>query len=864
MRPLGRLDERATFIKEKPMSSTPRKVHALSRGLFVLLLLAACTSVGWAQGTVSNGVVWLSWAPSSRHGIVFTDVGDAIEPGAFTFKASDLWKVEFRDPNGPTVTTLGPKDLSFTGLIGQISPSQMAVSWSQCTSPLLPPGVSFNVTMSIDAPPGSQTVTLGINIQANTASAVSLYAVSFPNFEFEERGASPAHQVLCYPHSGGWLFPDPMHNPTIPVDGEAENGLVHPGNLSMQWFSYYDQSESNPAQLYFGTRDTCGWRKLNVVHRLTGTTGPDAMRYRVRSQPENNLAATPSASFSGFPGVIGVLHGTMFDAARLYRSWAIQQPWCSKGPVRTSTDFSPLIKNAKMFASVASDHCASAPPGSQCGNPLIPPLDPSTYQYWDDDLAEKKSYFGASSIPTHPYMWDDKGMDAFWGSWFPAKPDFVNAIPSYQALGDPFAPYFLNNAYTVNATGYANSLGLACAGGTSAHAWAVLKEDGTPWDDTYTTCIGNVGCSTPTQSVQVTTFPLDLATCFAYEYTLSVAQTLAGLGARGIYLDTYSNSDVAVSYNPVASVSPPATKPVGGGCSQGAAKVQLVENLRTAMRVGSGITDFYTISEGQCETMVGAFELVYGNFVGTGVDVNGNPRLRLAPLFDTVYRDYQFTSTVGPIDVHSGQVNPALVPSILIGRQSYAGFLFSGRLPHAGTVLTQPSMLSDAAQAPAYGQYVDMIQNFMGVLKHNQARDYFVFGERMRDPPTTAKTAALPGAGSPGVQGFWYLPYVGNQPLCYAAVFKRPDLNGFAVLFLNWTDTGDAIPNLAAGAVPGPQAFQYTVNPTDYGLPTGQYKRTEIVASGLNPITFHNLNGPTTFNVTVPARSARLFIYKKN
>ena len=49
---------------------------------------------------------------STRHGLVFTSVGDPIQTAAFTFRPADLWQVEFRDPTGPTVTTLGAADLT--------------------------------------------------------------------------------------------------------------------------------------------------------------------------------------------------------------------------------------------------------------------------------------------------------------------------------------------------------------------------------------------------------------------------------------------------------------------------------------------------------------------------------------------------------------------------------------------------------------------------------------------------------------------------------------------------------------------------------------------------------------------------------
>src|SRR5262245_47280032 len=156
------------------MSYMQSNRRACALGLLVPLILSGVLAAGApAQGVITNGVVSLGWAPSASHGLVFTSVGDSIESAAFPFRAADLWQVEFRNPAGPTVTTLGASDLSgFTLAITQGPPGFLSVTWSQCTSALLPPGVSFSVSMTAQAPAGANTVRLSIGIQANTASAV--------------------------------------------------------------------------------------------------------------------------------------------------------------------------------------------------------------------------------------------------------------------------------------------------------------------------------------------------------------------------------------------------------------------------------------------------------------------------------------------------------------------------------------------------------------------------------------------------------------------------------------------------------------------------------------------------------------------
>ena len=37
--------------------------------------------------------------------------------------------------------------------------------------------------------------------------------------------------------------------------------------------------------------------------------------------------------------VIGPFHGDWYDAARLYRKWAVTAPWCAKGPIYKRKDY---------------------------------------------------------------------------------------------------------------------------------------------------------------------------------------------------------------------------------------------------------------------------------------------------------------------------------------------------------------------------------------------------------------------------------------------------------------------------------------------------------------------------------------------
>ena len=47
--------------------------------------------------------------------------------------------------------------------------------------------------------------------------------------------------------------------------------------------------------------------------------------------------------------VIGPFHGDWYDAARLYRNWALTAPWCAKGPIHARQDFPQWLADASYW-----------------------------------------------------------------------------------------------------------------------------------------------------------------------------------------------------------------------------------------------------------------------------------------------------------------------------------------------------------------------------------------------------------------------------------------------------------------------------------------------------------------------------------
>ncbi|MBI2893804.1 MAG: hypothetical protein HYY06_09650 [Deltaproteobacteria bacterium] len=747
-------------------------------------------------GTIVSGGVTLSYRQDVARGLVLESVGDALEPAAFTLPDADLWELELREVATGDVVRITPSESAFDFAIVE-RPSDLVATWSDVQSDLLPEAETFTVVVRARALDDEPIVTLEVEVTTSTAS-FSLYAIRFPRVDVLSRG-TPASQVLTFPYVGGWLLPDPIHNPAV------TSGLgipfVHPGSLSMQWMAYYDSSEADPALVFLGTRDATGHYKETILGRVAGDDGtPNGMSFTLRQVPEDNLAADGDYS-SAFSFVIGVLRGDWYDAARFYRSWATKQPWAAKGPMRDSADFSPRIRDAEMFAAF----------GQATG--------PSDLDYWARDLEDQRDYFGVGAIPSFVYGWYDGQFDTNWGDWFPIIPEFVTSGLAVAEQGDPFAPYVIQLAYGTAIPSWADSY-VPGYEGTPVEPWVVLDEQG---ERVY-----------EPDSAGNPSGRLCQAAPFARDYTTHVADRLrAEAGAGGIYLDVFSFAASQLCYDTSHGHA------IGGGDYWTQGKIDLVQSLRDSQRASD--PDFFVYSEAENEMFLGVTELTYAH--NTGDTTEG--LLELAPIFQTVYHDYQIAGTVAPVLVPGALVDP--LP--LLARRTWSARLFFGHAPWAGSVLSPTSLADQMAAYPSYAEALEMVQRTMAVLSQPEVHAQVALGERLRDPPTDAPHV-------PPALGDTFFPYGMDQPVVYASAWRDPDTCGMGILLQNWTDDVDPLGDVAGGE----RTVSTTIDPSAYDLPTGPYAITLWTEEGPEEEGLADLSEPWDLVAVVPERSSRFVL----
>ena len=851
------------------MSRLASLVCRSARYLLPTLALAA-TSSAQAPTVISNEMVDLHFDTDDPvHGFVFTAIGDAVDSTAYSFLRRPLWEITFSDPATPgtTITALPDRTLGFEfDLAVSVDPggdgekAQVMATWDEFTHPLLFPDEEFKVRVTATIGNNEQVAELEIELGSEEGCGLATDEVSFPRLDVVA-GISPATEVLAVPYWAGELFYAPALNPDLVVASLFGEPLVHPGSLNMQWLAYYDAADPEEAMLFWATRDEEGFPKGFRVD-------PDPFAFPLCVGLGIDVVppggTVPGTKYeSSFPSTVGVLRGDWYDAARYYReSWALET-FGSEGPLDENPDYSATVRDADVFGILDMNFCLTS-------SPFCPALqdDPANFAFAGQQIQELETFLDAQMLH-HVYRWDTNSFTARNGDWWPIRPEFMQEfVPDVLAQGFDWVPYFNPTAYSNQAATYAAPYVPGFETRNVQEFTRVLRSgsiDGglSQFCDKLTPCDPTL--LPQLQEVQT----LCQATPFAREYVRYAVDQFDALGAAapgGLYLDVF-HADSLNCFS--AAHEAEGFHPVGGGSYWTQAKVDLAHEIKEHMREDKGVEEFFLYSEAPIENLIGTIEFSYGHHGGFGTadGVRG-----VAPLFQTVYHDYMRVGSILGIDV------PQTVPFIFdpyiwfSSRQIFAANIFFGQTPYSTSrawLLTLNSRLNPLFFPDLY-RHLLMVKEYVGLLEHDDVRDYTVFGQRLRTPETDAGEAFM---------GFLFitelLPFSTTQDVVYATVLGEPGPEGeIGLLLLNWTDPADPLisqfgpPLFSPGTTPGDQTIEVTFQRDDYELADCAYDVFEIVAGVEEPVPLgvtldFTTSDSASLTVEVPSRSARFFFLEE-
>lgn len=167
-----------------------------------------------------------------------------------------------------------------------------------------------------------------------------------------------------------------------------------------------EDPDANEKTLAWNADSQAGALSFDIAHPVLGWGGPN---------PAKNYAS---------PGdvVIGPFAGDWYDAARLYRTWALTAPWCAQGPIHQRQDYPRWLAEAPYWtiSALSSEH------GIQ-------------------EEIDKHDFYGVPTMISHAYgYYFPQTMDDRFPEWGPPRlgvAGFTQAVKQLQAKGIRVVPY---------------------------------------------------------------------------------------------------------------------------------------------------------------------------------------------------------------------------------------------------------------------------------------------------------------------------------------------------------------------------------------------------------------------------------------
>ncbi len=147
--------------------------------------------------------------------------------------------------------------------------------------------------------------------------------------------------VFIFPKWRGGYIEDPFNAPAGLGENYHKVGAYYPYYTNMQFWALYNRETSKG--LYVATQDP----GPSMTHVAVNNT-PTEIAWSISHFPSNISFITEDFALP-YDCVVGPFRGDWYDAAQIYRAWAIKQSWCGKGPLASRKDIPTWYKEAPLF-----------------------------------------------------------------------------------------------------------------------------------------------------------------------------------------------------------------------------------------------------------------------------------------------------------------------------------------------------------------------------------------------------------------------------------------------------------------------------------------------------------------------------------
>lgn len=362
----------------------------------------------------------------------------------------------------------------------------------------------------------------------------------------------------------------------------------YPGMWCLQFMAY---GHPDTGGLYFGIHD--GQALFKAFGFYADGDDPEHAAFILKQYPENRTAR--GADFaSTFPVAVGPYNGEWWNAAFLYRAWALDQVWCARGPTRDRDDIPAWLKQLDLWY---WNHTFA-----KAGHPrLVFPIIERIKEAFDCNVAFH--WYGAS----------DQNFDSYWNypDVYPYCPDVRRALiagmKKFRELGVRCIPYINARIWNPETESY------RIAGGDD---WITVDEHGQSngaWGQ-----IGQTACPTAEPHHRLIR---DITNRMIDE-----------IGMDGAYLDQISSAYSLPCFNPNHDHAP------GGHDHWCRGYRALLEDVQQDIKTRS--PDNVITSESTIECYQDLLDADLARETTNLKSVIGGPDYLPIPLYNSVYHDY--------------------------------------------------------------------------------------------------------------------------------------------------------------------------------------------------------------------------------
>ena len=267
--------------------------------------------------------------------------------------------------------------------------------------------------------------------------------------------------VFIYPKWRGGYVEDPFNAPAGLGENYHTTGAYYPYYTNMQFWALYNRDKRQG--VYLGTQDP----RPHMTHYLVNNT-PEDIAWSVSHFPANISFAGEDFALP-YDCVVGPFQGDWYDAAQIYRAWALKQSWARKGPLSRRADVPKWYKEAPLFfytimndsatgtysveknLKIAADHFREWL--TWAGVRL--PLNFYTWHAYDPSRTMANIPFGRRQITIPGHRWEGFPLSySPFGNYpaIPAMPGFADTVQRLRADGGMVTPYVCLQVYDQGAT----------------------------------------------------------------------------------------------------------------------------------------------------------------------------------------------------------------------------------------------------------------------------------------------------------------------------------------------------------------------------------------------------------------------------